>query len=92
MGVEKSRWVVERACGTIHAAEVLHARAPVIAHVCAKAVEGEVVMAVVEPECGVGDAWTVPWGQLRERDRHLARGSWSPVFFPHIPTLIASAY
>ncbi len=56
MDAETVRRAAERARGTIHAAEVLHARAPVIAHACAKAAEGEVVVAVIEPEFGFGGA------------------------------------
>jgi len=85
MDAETARRAAEQARGAIHAAEVLHARAPVIARACAKAVEGEVVVAVVEPEFGFGGAWTVPADQLHERDQRLAQSGWSLIFSPHTP-------
>lgn len=73
---------LERAKRAIEAASVFRDNAPAIARACFDAMEGEAVIAVVEPDLTFKGVWVVEAEELPRKLSAWNDGRWTPVFLP----------
>lgn len=83
MNFVPSRRTLDRPKQTIHAAELFHDNARVIAAACADASAGEVVVATVDYEnMEFGGVWTISVDEVVQRVPELEAGGWALIFSP----------
>ena len=77
-----SQAALERPQRTVEAMAVLGGQARVIARACADAGDGELILAVVNPDLTFGGVWTIPVEQLSALATPDEAGGWSLLFSP----------
>jgi hypothetical protein len=83
MSFHLSRATLDRPKQTIHAAELVHENAPVIARACAEVVYGEVAVAVVDRRDMVFEGvWTVRVSTISDRVAEIEQDGWALIFGP----------
>ena len=74
--------LLARPRNTIHAAELFHSQAGVIAQICARASKGDAVVAAVDRFLSFSGVWTVQSSRLIEAASEWDQAGWTLLFSP----------